>query len=209
MVDGEVRRSPLDHYAGRLAEVGQRSNGAVAIEELPFLGQISLRLDPQGQAAKEAGVALGFALPLEPGTTGRDGATCAMWLGPDEWLVACPASERSTVEASLRGALDDESIAVVDVSAQRTALRISGPSARDLLAHGCALDLHPSVLTEGRCVQTMLARAQVILIADDVLRSEFRVFVRSSFAEYLALWLIDAAHEYTHTEPAWHSADHD
>jgi heterotetrameric sarcosine oxidase gamma subunit len=34
---------------------------------------------------------------------------------------------------------------VVDVSAQRTTLRLRGEHARDLLAGGCSLDLHPRV----------------------------------------------------------------
>jgi sarcosine oxidase subunit gamma len=71
---------------------------------------------------------------------------------------------------------------------------VAGPRARDLLAHGCALDLHPRSFGPGRCAQTMLARAQVLLVAHD--GDEFTVFVRSSFAGYLATWLLDAAAEY-------------
>jgi sarcosine oxidase subunit gamma len=40
----------------------------------------------------------------------------------------------------------------------------------------------------------MLARAQVLLVAHD--GDEFTVLVRSSFAGYLAAWLLDAAAEY-------------
>jgi sarcosine oxidase, subunit gamma len=81
----------------------------------------------------------------------------------------------------------------VDVSAQRTTLLVGGPRARDLLAHGCALDLHPSVFGPGSCAQTMLARAQVVLLSQ---QEGFLVLVRSSFAAYLAEWLLDAATEY-------------
>jgi sarcosine oxidase subunit gamma len=63
-----------------------------------------------------------------------------------------------------------------------------------LLAHGCALDLRPRVFGPGRCAQTLLARAGVVLMARD--GDEFLVFVRSSFAGYLAAWLLDAAAEY-------------
>ena len=52
----------------------------------------------------------------------------AVWLGPDEWLavgeVALPRGARA-----------------VDVSDQRTALDVTGPAARELLAGGCTLDL--------------------------------------------------------------------
>ena len=82
---------------------------------------------------------------------------------------------------------------VTDVSAQRTTLRLTGSRARDLLAKGCSLDLHPRVFGSG-CAQTMLARSQVVLVA----RADggFRVLVRSTFALYLAEWLLDAASEY-------------
>ncbi|MGW0201911.1 sarcosine oxidase subunit gamma family protein, partial [Nonomuraea sp. NPDC003201] len=60
-------------------------------------------------------------------------------------------------------------------------------------AHGCALDLHPRAFGPGRCAQTMLARAQVVLVPRE---DGFLVLVRSSFAAYLAEWLLDAAAEY-------------
>lgn len=42
----------------------------------------------------------------------------------------------------------------------------------------------------------MLARAQVILVCRDTTPPSFWVLVRSSFARYLADWLLDAAAEY-------------
>ncbi|MEU8268647.1 sarcosine oxidase subunit gamma family protein [Sphaerisporangium sp. NPDC049002] len=125
----------------------------------------------------------GLRLPVEPGTWLRSGVADVLWLGPDEWLVI--------------GDLDiprSEDVAVTDVSALRTTLLVAGPGARDLLAHGCSLDLHPSVVGPGRCAQTMLARAQVVLVARE--DDEFWVLVRASFARYLADWLTDAAVDY-------------
>ena len=72
---------------------------------------------------------------------------------------------------------------------------MSGPSARDVLAKGCPLDLHPAVFGPGDCAQTLLAKANVTLrCVDDSPR--FELIVRRSFAEYAALWLHDAAMEY-------------
>jgi sarcosine oxidase subunit gamma len=59
-----------------------------------------------------------------------------------------------------------------------------------VLAHGCALDLHPSVFPPGRCAQTLLARAQVILYRTE--EQTFRLLVRASYADYLRAWLRDA-----------------
>ena len=66
--------------------------------------------------------------------------------------------------------------------------QLSGPRVRELLAAGCALDLHPRAFGPNRCAQTLLARAHVILERDG---DAFRLFVRPSFARYLAGWLLD------------------
>jgi sarcosine oxidase subunit gamma len=116
-------------------------------------------------------------------------------LGPDEWLVTGTASSGPELEARLREALAPHGGTAVDVSAQRTTLRLRGAQSRDVLSKGCALDLHPSVFGEGAAAQTTLGRAGVILVAVD--GDDFRILVRSSFARYLVDWLLDAAEEYT------------
>ena len=194
--DTVTRRSPLAHAAGRLATATRQSGGALRLAELPYLAQINVRLDAKGPAAEAVRLALGLPLPMEPGTCVRGDGRTVLWLGPDEWLVVGPDGTAGDLEARLRGAIGDEPGAVTDVSAQRTTLLVSGPAARDLLAHGCSLDLHPRAFGPGRCAQSTLARAQVVLVARDEPRSGFWVLVRSSFADYLAEWLLDAATEH-------------
>ncbi|AZM58448.1 MULTISPECIES: sarcosine oxidase subunit gamma [unclassified Streptomyces] len=189
-------RSPLASAAGRLAAATRASGGAVRLAELPFLSQVNVRLDAKTGAADAAGLALGLDLPLEPGTAVRAGEWAALWLGPDEWLVVGPPGTERDVETRIRAAVGEEPVSVTDVSAQRTTLLVSGPCARDLLAHGCALDLHPRAFAPGRCAQTTLARTQVVLVARDDPRAGFWVLVRSSFAGHLADWLLDAAAEH-------------
>ncbi len=99
----------------------------------------------------------------------------------------------------MRHALGEDHGAVVDVSAQRTALRLSGPCAREVLQHGCPIDLHPRAFGPGRCAQTLLARAQVVLYQTDEAPT-YLILVRASFAEYLAEWLMDAMTEYRNEE---------
>ena len=74
-------------------------------------------------------------------------------------------------------------------------LALSGPRARQVLMKGCRLDLHPRAFAPGACVQTALARAQMILHQTDDDPS-FEITVRNSFAHYLATWLLDAMAEY-------------
>ena len=132
------------------------------LREVELASQVSVRGEPQP----------GF--PVEPNTTAGD----VLWLGPDEWLV-------------LGGREEDypDAAAAVDVSANRVCFELAGEDVEDVLTQGCSLDLHPSVFPPGRCAQTLLARAQVILHRTDPER--FRIFVRPSYAPYLRAWLED------------------
>jgi sarcosine oxidase subunit gamma len=190
-----TRRSPLAYAAQRLAAATHDCGGVLILAELPFLAQVNVRLDPKGPA-DAVELALGIPLPLIPNTTVRGGGLTALWLGPDEWLIVGPAGTQADLEARLRSAVGEQHAAVTDVSAQRTTLLVAGDRARDLLAHGCSPDLHPRAFGPGRCAQTTLARAQVVLVASEEPEPGFWVLVRSSFAGYLAEWLLDAATEY-------------
>ncbi len=68
------------------------------------------------------------------------------------------------LEARLRDVVSSYGGAAVDVSGQRTTLRLSGSRSRDVLGKGCALDLHPSVFG-GAAAQTTLGQTGVILLA--------------------------------------------
>ncbi|NNN34433.1 sarcosine oxidase subunit gamma [Streptomyces sp. S3(2020)] len=189
-------RSPLSQVAPRLAAATRTSGGAVRLAELPFLAQLNVRLDAKGTAAEAVGLALDLQLPLQPNTVVRAGELTVLWLGPDEWLLVGPPGSAQELESRIRTAAEDEPVSVTDVSAQRTTLLVAGPRAHDLLAHGCALDLHPRSFGSGRCAQTTLGRTQVIVVARADSRAGFWVLVRSSFAGYLTDWLLDAATEY-------------
>ncbi|MGW6790463.1 sarcosine oxidase subunit gamma [Streptomyces chartreusis] len=189
-------RSPLSQFTDRLAAVTRTSGGAIRLAELPFLTQVNVRLDAKGAAFEAVGLALDLQLPLQPNTVVRTGELTVLWLGPDEWLLIGPPGGEGELESRIREAAGDEPVSVTDVSAQRTTLLVTGPRARDLLAHGCPLDLHPRSFGSGRCAQTTLGRTQVVLVARDEPRAGFWVLVRSSFAGYLADWLLDAATEY-------------
>ncbi|WP_306371035.1 sarcosine oxidase subunit gamma [Nocardiopsis sp. CC223A] len=190
-----IRTSPLAAWTDRLAAL----EPALTAVERPFLTQLTVRVsDPVAVAGM--GGALGVAFPAHPCTSTRGrgpfGDVEVLWLGPDEFLVVAAPDSSVPVEDALRTALRPARGVVVDTSAQRTTVALSGPHARDVLAHGCAVDLHPSVAPTGTCVQTLLARTGIILRVADAGSGAFTVLVRSSFAEYLAAWLSDACVEY-------------
>lgn len=185
------RRSPAAAFAARFEAAG--AGGGLRLAEIPFLSQVNVRVDPKSPAAERIGTAIGVPLPLEPGTAVRGGDVTVLWLGPDEWLVVGPDGAAPGLVERLTEAAAGEHVSVVDVSAQRTTLVVAGERARDVLAHGCALDLHPRVFGRDRCAQTTLARAGVVLVSRE---DGFWLLVRSSFAGYVAEWLLDASVEY-------------
>jgi sarcosine oxidase subunit gamma len=165
-------------------------------------GALNLRGNP-ADAAFLGGIErqLGFALPLKPNTTAEHGSKATVWLGPDEWLVLTPLGEEVGVAAGLRQALAGVFFTVTDITHGQVVLRLSGRSVRDVLSKGCSLDLHPKGFGPGRCAQTLLAKVGVTLRwVDD--EPTFDLIVRRSFAEYLMLWLRDAAEEYGVTTEA-------
>lgn len=185
------RRSPLGAI-----ETAQPRPQTAQLSERPFLTHINLRADPaDAEALAAIHQVLGVQLPLTPNTTTANQELLAAWLGPDEWLLLSQHHRSDSLVTNLQAALTGHVASVVDISAGQTVIRLSGPSALDVLARGCALDLHPSVFAPGACAQTMLARAQALLIAvDDTPTVD--IIVRRSFAPYVAAWLQDSARQF-------------
>ncbi len=141
MADTLQRTSPLQQWAERFAQLPD----SVAIVEEPFVTMVELRVDPSGPGAAGAAPWLGVELPTTASTYADNLDTRVIWLGPDEWLVTGTSLTGPELEARLREAVSPHGGAAVDVSGQRTTLRLRGSHARDVLAKGCALDLHPAV----------------------------------------------------------------
>jgi len=192
--------SELPKREGPLARSGaaswQAPGDAVMLQERPFLGTLNLRGDPRDPAFLEvAGKVLGTALPLESNTTAGHQELAAFWLGPDEWLLVTPPHAQGALAARLEQALVGQHVAVTDVSAGQCAIAVSGPNARELLAKGCGLDLHPRSFGPGRCAQTLLAKASVLICQWNE-PPGYELFVRRSYSEYLWRWLQAAARSF-------------
>jgi sarcosine oxidase subunit gamma len=182
-----LRRSPLTHLADRMAA---GSGATVELSEVPYLGMVSLRVDPSSPAAARVAAVLGAPLPARAGATSEQ----VLWLGPDEWLVVTTDDAAGLVER-LDAALGSDPGLALDVSANRTVLELTGSHARAVLEKGCPVDLHPRSFGPGRAVTTTLARVPVLLwqTGDE----QYRLLPRSSFADYVARWLLDAMQEFT------------
>jgi sarcosine oxidase subunit gamma len=188
MADQLPRTHPLEAWLPAFADLG----GAVRISAEPYVPMAVLRADPAAAADLRI---RGTALPTTPGSWVPAGDGWLVWTGPDEWLLTSPGTAPEALEEELRTLLQPVGGSAADVSAQRIVLRLGGPRARQVLAKGCSLDLHPRVFAAGRSAQAVLGQAGVVLLA--LGEDEFAVLVRSSFAGYLASWLLDASLEYT------------
>ncbi len=193
MADTLTRRSPLQEWKSRFAGLP----ASVRIDEEPFVSMIDLWVDPSGPGGPAASDALGIdALPTNSAVAVPGSDSAVIWFGPQEWLVTSAGRPAEALEAQLREAVGGHGGAAVDVSAQRTTIRLRGEHARAVLAKGCSLDLHPAVFGAGAAAQTVLGLAAVVLTALDDNGTDYRILVRSSFAGHLADWLIDAAEEF-------------
>lgn len=184
MVDlAQIRKSPLNSSLFGSAN-------SVLIKEIPFLNTFDLRVNPTSASAKKVEKILGLSLPQKVGASINASLT-ALALGPDWWLLINPELEKiSQIEQQTLG----EFISLVDVSAQRTCVEISGPSAKTVLQHAWEQDLDDQSFQIGDCAQGMMARCPTII--HRINDSSYRLFVRSSFAEHLYKFLTDAATEY-------------
>jgi sarcosine oxidase, subunit gamma len=190
-VTGEAR-SPLAGRGEDLARIATMTRGAVVVEHVPFLAQVDVRL--HGAAVARAP----HPLPTRPNTAWEQGPRAALWLGPDEWLVLGPPGAGPEIVAEYHRALEGLRRSVVDVGANRVALEVSGPRAKDVMAKGCGLDLDRRAWTAGSCAQTLLARVPVILHEREETTG---VLVRPSYSNYLVDWLLGAAAEFADQDP--------
>ncbi len=166
----------------------------IAVE--PFVAMVDVRL---GTVGPETRTRLGVDLPTIANTWIPAGGGRAVWLGPDEWLLSSTTETPEEFEARVRAAVLPPGGSATDVSAQRIGLRLTGARVRDVLAKGCSIALHPRAFGRGRSAQTTLGQAGVVLLALSDAGDDYALLVRSSFAGYLADWLLDAALEFTHT----------
>jgi sarcosine oxidase subunit gamma len=187
--------SPLTHVLAGLRRRPRLERAGVNLRERPFLGHIVLRANPADCVSAAMTESLGVIVPSVPNTVAFGLDATVLCLGPDEWLLLTAPGCEILLADRVRNALKGVHSAIADVTSGHTVVRLSGPNAGDVLAKGCTVDIHPRVFSRGQCSQTRIAKAGVILLPADE-SGAFDIVVRRSFAEYLAMWLADAALEY-------------
>lgn len=196
MAEPYLRQSALAHRHLQRSGAAAVEGAGIVMAERPFRALVNLRGDADDASFLATVRAVAeIDLPLAANTTCSGAGVTALWLGPDEWLIVAPAGVEQSLTATLKERLKGHHAAVVDVTETRTIIAVAGERARDLLAKGCTLDLHPRAFQAGSCAQTGLARTAVLIHLVDAAPS-FEIHVARSFADHLWAWLYDAAGEY-------------
>ncbi|HXQ40944.1 MAG TPA: sarcosine oxidase subunit gamma family protein [Candidatus Udaeobacter sp.] len=196
MAEAAAARSALEglHRPGRHG----KAEGApgVTLAELQGIGLASVivRKGKAAQASEAAKRSFGVDLPETPRRAEGKGIEF-LWAGPGQWL-ALSRDGLSAGELEARLAPVFAGLAsVAEQSDGRTVLRIAGPKARDVLAKGLPIDLHPRAFRPGDTALTVAALigAQIWQV-DEVPTYELAVF--RGFA--LSFWhfLTESAAEY-------------
>lgn len=189
MVDAYQRRSALSHF-GLAARAGQggHATAGVVLGEAAHRTIINIRGDSNDAAFTGAvKTATSVDLPVKANTVNSGNGISILWLGPNEWWVVAAADRSDELVAALRQAFQGQHTAVIDVSESRTVITVSGPKARDMLARGISLDLHPRVFGPGQCAQTGMAKANILLHQLDD-KPSYDIYVLKSFSDYLFRW---------------------
>ena len=183
------------HFAYSPGRLGRRegSPGLVLQELTQFaLASVIARKGQEAQATEAAQRAFGASPPSTPTiATGSDLAF--VWSGPGHWLALGPQPTES-IESRLAAVFGTHA-SIFDQSGSRVLLDIRGPRARDVLAKGVSIDLHPRAFRTGDAAVTTASHLAVHLwqVADEPV---YRLLVVRTWFDSLWHWLAASAAEY-------------
>jgi heterotetrameric sarcosine oxidase gamma subunit len=132
----------------------------------------------------------GIEAPIRPIVAHGSGLDL-VWAGPEQWLAV--STDRAVVDHLAREL--NGLAAVSDQSDGRALIRLSGPQARETLAKGCPIDLHPRAFRPHDTALTAIAHVGVHLWQVDNAPT-YDVAVFRSLAGSFWRWLSASAAEF-------------
>ena len=190
-----AERSPLAGVAipGRYGKPG--GEPGVDLSERVGLGIATVAARKGQRAALAAAVKAAYGVDLPEDSRVAAGEKVAFFgTGPGQWVALSETLKNETLAADL--AVTIRGLASIsDQSDGRVVVRIAGPRARDVLAKGLPIDLHPSVFRTGSAATSVINHigAQIWQV-DDAPTYEIAAF--RGFAESFWHWLTDSAAEF-------------
>lgn len=150
-------------------------------------------MNSHATASQEVETVLGVLWPKQPGTV-ASGHADILCIGPTDWLVTATNSNAKALHQQLEVTFEGSAFRATNVSQTLVCIEVQGPEVRALLLKGCALDLHPSRFSPGRCARTRFAALPIVLRCKGP--TNFECMVVASYQDYLLSWLADAAEEF-------------
>lgn len=181
-------------HIGSLGHIGVPGAAKVKAELQEGLGLATVISGPESsglvQTLKEK---IGLDPPATP-SAALSSNHALIWSAPGMWMLL---ARRRDGFAELLVQLAPHA-AVSDQSHARAALRLSGLRARDVLAKGARLDLHPSAFPTGAAASTTFAYMGVQLwrAPDEAGAPVFELLVPRSMAQSFWSWLSASAAEF-------------
>lgn len=122
------------------------------------------------------------------------GPLCSLYsVGPGEWIATDAETASADLARTLNAAAEGRA-AIVDQGEGRTALRLEGPNARQILAKLTAVDTAPEAFPLGHATQTGLAEVSVTLARTG--DTSFDLLPMSTFAVWVFDELMEMGREY-------------
>jgi sarcosine oxidase subunit gamma len=184
----EFRLLPQAAYDGHLSFASSSQAGVtVQPRDDLALAIVMARKGKRVRLGETVRSALGVELPTGPKRVVAD-RTAFIGMGPGQFLAVGQGVDPMRFAADLTETLAD-CASVSDQSDSRAVLRLSGPRARDVLAKGLAVDLHPRVFGPGDAALSVIALIGAHLWQiDDAPTYDIAVFrsYAGSFAEFIA-----------------------
>jgi sarcosine oxidase subunit gamma len=179
----------------RPGRIGRKSGapGIVVREYTDFaLASVLARKGQADAAADAAEHALGVRLPDGPRAVHGQGITF-IGTAPGQYVALADCAHEG-IEARIAAPLQGL-VSVFDQSDSRVLLELSGDKAREVLAKGIAIDLHPRVFKAGDAALTTASHLAVHLWQTTD-QPAFRALVVRTYFESFWHWLSASAAEY-------------
>ncbi len=146
-----------------------------------------IELNGKGLTPWSSGVYKTEVMPQQTAyLTVADGVTgLCCWLRRDQGLMIVPADATDAALAALADGRE-ERLHITDVTSVYCALQLLGPRSLDVLHRITPLDVRPSRLPSGACVQGSAMKVSVLLIRDDLAGlPAFWLLVPRSYGEFV------------------------
>ena len=174
-----------------------RNGGApgVTIAERQNLGLATVAARKGQDAALKSAVAEAYGAALPDGSRAAQGPQVSfIGYGPSQWLAVSESLASEALARDLAQRLKGLA-SISDQHGGRTVLRLSGPCARDVLAKGLPIDLHPRAFGPGNAATSTISLMGVQLWqVDDAPSYDIALF--RSVSESFWRWLTSSAAEF-------------